>query len=56
MASCLAAEAVPMIISAPALRANWVAAIPTPPAAEWIKTRSRSRSPPMMIKAAYAVA
>ena len=55
MASCLAAEAVPKI-SAPTLRATWVAAIPTPPAAEWINTRSCSRSPPMMIKAAYAVA
>ena len=38
MASCLAAEAVPKI-SAPTFRAIWVAAMPTPPAAEWISTR-----------------
>ena len=47
----LGAEAVPKI-SAPALRAIWVAAIPTPPAAAWISTRSPYFIPPITTSAA----
>ena len=42
-------------ISAPIRFATWVAAIPTPPAAAWISTRSPGLSPPMITSAAYAV-
>ena len=35
-----------------ALRAIWVAEIPTPPAAAWISTRSPSRRPPIRTSAA----
>ena len=51
IASCLEAEAVPKI-SAPIFFAIWVAAIPTPPAAAWIRTRSSDLSPPMITSAA----
>ena len=42
-------------ISAPMPFAIWVAEIPTPPAAAWIRTRSPAFRPPMITSAAYAV-
>jgi hypothetical protein len=45
MRACLLGDAVPWT-SAPAALASCVAAMPTPPAAAWISTRSPARSEP----------
>ncbi len=53
--SCSASLRTVAVTRAPAAAASWIAAVPTPPAAPWIRTRSPSVRWPCVKRASWAV-